>query len=158
VVSGDDPIEHQRDGYVVSSDPARLDAAAIHSFLRSAYWSPGVPLEVVERSIAHSLPFGLYDAAGAQVGFARAVTDRAAFAYLADIYVLPAHRGRGLGVWLVECVLAHPALHGLRRIMLATIDAHSLYERFGFRQVAHPERDLELRTDPRTLYNQFERR
>jgi len=145
-------VQHDRAGYVVSTDAARLDVDAIHGFLRGAYWSPGVPRGVVERSIANSVCFGLYDPSDEQAGFARAVTDRAVFAYLADLFVLPAHRGRGLGVWLVECVLAHPALQGLRRINLATADAHGLYERFGFRSPAHPERELELRPDSQSVH------
>jgi GNAT superfamily N-acetyltransferase len=120
-------------GYDISTDPERLDLDAIHGFLHTAYWSPGVTRDVVERSIAHSLPFGLYAPGGTQAGFARVVTDRSVFAYLGDVFVLPDHRGRGLGVWLVETVLAHPDLQGLRRFHLATWDAHSLYERFGFR-------------------------
>lgn len=119
--------------YEISTDPARLDVDVIHGFLRTAYWSPGVAREVVERSIANSIPFGLYAPDRAQAGFARVITDRATFAYLGDVFVLPEHRGRGLGVWLVETVLAHPDLQGLRRFHLATFDAHTLYERFGFR-------------------------
>jgi GNAT superfamily N-acetyltransferase len=121
-----------RNGYVISTDVERLDLDAIHAFLRTAYWSPNVPREVVERSIESSLDFGLYDRDGAQVGFGRAVTDRAAFAYIADVYVLEEHRGRGLGKWLVETMLSHPDLQGLRRIVLGTQDAHGLYERHGF--------------------------
>jgi GNAT superfamily N-acetyltransferase len=132
------------DGYEVSDDPARLDLDVIHGFLRTAYWSVGVPREVVERSVEHSIPFGLYDAAGAQAGFARVVSDRAVFAYLGDVFVLPEHRGRGLGVWLVGCVLEHPELQGLRRWHLATADAHDLYRRFGFAESATPERHLHL--------------
>jgi GNAT superfamily N-acetyltransferase len=126
-------FEWRRDGYVISTEADRLDLDAIHAFLREAYWSPNVPRDVVARSIENSLNFGLYDGGGAQVGFARMVTDRAAFGYLADVYVLEPHRGRGLGRWLVETVLAHPDLQGLRRIVLGTADAHSLYERYGFR-------------------------
>jgi GNAT superfamily N-acetyltransferase len=126
-------VEWERDGYRISTDRSRLDLNGIHAFLREAYWSPNVPRDVVERSIENSLNFGLYDADGAQVGFARMVTDRAAFAYLADVYVLEPHRGRGLGKWLVETVLSHPDVQGLRRIVLGTADAHSLYERYGFR-------------------------
>ncbi|HEY8584386.1 MAG TPA: GNAT family N-acetyltransferase [Capillimicrobium sp.] len=129
-------------GYEISTDPARLDLGAIHAFLTTAYWSPGVSRETVERSIAHSIPFGLYAPDGAQAGFARVVSDRAVFAYLGDVYVLPEHRGRGLGVWLVETVLAHPELQGLRRFHLATADAHGLYERFGFRP-ADPARMMD---------------
>ncbi len=130
-----------RDGYVISTDPARLDRDAIWSFLRTSYWSPGIERDVVERGIEHSLVFGLYAADGAQAGFARVVTDHARFAWLADVFVLEEHRGRGLGVWLVDTVVAHPQLTGLR-IVLATADAHGLYERFGFVPVA-PGRWLE---------------
>lgn len=129
------------DGYVISTDPARLDREAIWSFLRTSYWSPGIERDVVERGIEHSLVFGLYAADGAQAGFARVVTDHARFAWLADVFVLEEHRGRGLGVWLVDTVVAHPQLAGLR-IVLATADAHGLYERFGFVPVA-PGRWLE---------------
>jgi GNAT superfamily N-acetyltransferase len=121
-----------RDGYTASSDPARLDVDAIHAFLTACYWSTGIPRETVARAIAHSLGFGLYAPDGAQVGFVRAVTDCATFAYLCDVYVLEPHRGRGLGEWLVGFALADPRLNGLRRITLATRDAHGLYERFGF--------------------------
>ncbi len=127
------------DGYAISDDPARLDFEAIHASLRTSYWSPGVERALVERAAAGSVPFGLYAPGGAQVGYARVVTDRATFGWLADVYVLDAHRGRGLGVWLVEGVLAHPDLQGFRRWMLGTRDAHALYTRFGFTPLAHPE-------------------
>jgi len=129
-------------GYEISTDPARLDLDVIHGFLRGAYWSPGVPRDVVERSFGNSLCFGLYAPGGAQAGFARAVTDRATFAWVADVFVLREHRGRGLGVWLMETLLAHPDLQGLRRILLATADAHGLYERFGFAPLVGPQRFL----------------
>ena len=127
-------------GYEISTDPARLDLDVIHGYLREAYWSPGVPRDVVERSIARSLCFGLYAPNCAQAGFARVVTDGATFAWIADVFQLEPHRGRGLGVWLMETVLAHPDLQGLRRILLATKDAHELYERFGFVPLPTPER------------------
>lgn len=134
-------VEHTRDGYVVSSDPARLDLDVVHRFLsEDSYWAPGIPRALLERAVAHSLPFGLYDATGAQVGFARVVTDRTTFAYLADVFVLDAHRGHGLGQWLTRCVLAHPDLQGLRRVLLTTQDAHGLYEKVGFVQAPFPER------------------
>jgi GNAT superfamily N-acetyltransferase len=118
--------------YAIDTDPALLDLDVLHRFLsEEAYWSPGVPREVVERSIERSLNFGLYRD-GAQVGFARVVTDRATFAWLADVFVLEEHRGAGLGKWLVETVLTHPDLRDLRRWILGTADAHGLYERFGF--------------------------
>jgi GNAT superfamily N-acetyltransferase len=122
-----------RDGYEISTDPDRLDREAIHAFLATAYWSEGVERAVVDRSIEGSVAFGLYAPDGSQAGFARAVTDGSTFAWLADVFVLEEHRGRGLGVWLVETVLAHPEVSGVRRVMLGTADAHGLYERFGFR-------------------------
>jgi GNAT superfamily N-acetyltransferase len=121
------------DGYLISTDPARIDRRAVHAFLTTAYWSPGVPFELVDRAIDRSLPFGLYAPDGEQAGFARAVTDGAAFGYLADVFVLEPHRGRGLGKWLVATVLDHPDMASARRLVLATADAHSLYARFGFR-------------------------
>ena len=120
-----------RGEYEISTERSRLDLEAIHRYLsEDAYWSPGVSKEVVESSIAQSLNFGLYRGAE-QAGFARVVTDGATIAWLADVFVLEEHRGRGLGVWLVETVLAHPALQGIRRIALTTRDAHGLYEKFG---------------------------
>ena len=119
--------------YEISTDRTRLDVARIHRFLSTeAYWSPGVPRDVVERSIENSIAFGVYTESGDQVGFARVVTDRATFAWLADVYVESAHRGHGLGKRLVATVLEHPDLQGLRRWMLGTADAHELYRRFGF--------------------------
>jgi GNAT superfamily N-acetyltransferase len=131
-------------GYEISTDPARLDRDLVQDFLHNdAYWARGVPREVVDRCIENSISFGVYRG-GEQVGFARVVTDRAAIAYLADVFVVAGHRGRGLGTWLVESVLAHPDLQGLRRFMLGTKDAHALYERFGFRPLAEPQRMMEI--------------
>jgi GNAT superfamily N-acetyltransferase len=144
-------MESERDGYLISDDPARVDLDLTWGFLRTAYWSENVPRDVVERAIANSLPLGVYGPTGAQVGFARAVTDRAAFAWIADLFVLEGHRGRGLGKWLIETLLVHPALNGLRVVMLATADAHSLYERYGFERV-DPGRYLELRRSTAELY------
>ena len=138
------PLTWTRDAYTVSTDPARLDPVAIHAYLTTSYWARGIPLATVERSLGHSLCFGLFHG-GSQVGFARMITDRATFAYLADVYVLEAHRGQGLSVWLMECILGHPDLQGLRRLMLATRDAHALYARFGFATPAQPEMLMEIR-------------
>lgn len=132
-------IEAQRDGYVISTNKTRLDISAVHAYLTRSYWSPGIPRAVVEKAIAGSLCFGLFSERGNQVGFARAITDGATFAYLADVYVLEEHRGKGLGKWIVETILTHPSLQGLRRILLATRDAHSLYAQFGFQPLATPE-------------------
>jgi GNAT superfamily N-acetyltransferase len=119
--------------YEISTSRDRLDVERVHRFLSTeAYWSRGRAREVVERSIANSLPFGVYTADGEQVGFARVVTDYATFAWLADVYIEEAHRGHGLGKRLVTEVLGHPDLQGLRRWMLGTADAHELYRRFGF--------------------------
>jgi GNAT superfamily N-acetyltransferase len=128
-----------RDGYLVTDDPARVDLDAVHAELTRSYWSPGIPRDVVAKGIANSLPFSLLAPGGEQAGFARAVTDRATYAYLADVYVAAGHRGRGLGAWLVECVVAHPELQGVRRFALATRDAHRLYARFGFGPPVQPE-------------------
>jgi GNAT superfamily N-acetyltransferase len=132
-------MEWRRDGYLISTDPGLLDREAIWRFLRTAYWSPNVPRAVVERSIEHSLVFGLYAPDGDQAGFARAVTDHATFAWLGDVFVLEPHRGKGLGVWLVETILSYLDLQGVRKVVLATADAHGLYERFGFGPI-DPER------------------
>ena len=131
------------DGYVVTTDPERVDLDVVWGFLRTSYWSPGIERDVVAQGIANSIPFSVFDAAGAQVAFARVVTDRSRFAWLADVFVLEAHRGQRLGVWLIETVVTHPELIGLRMV-LATADAHGLYERFGF-QAADATRMMERR-------------
>jgi GNAT superfamily N-acetyltransferase len=138
-------MEWQRGDYVISDDPARIDVEAVHQFLSNdAYWSPGVPLDVVRKAIAGSIVFGLYAADGRQVGFTRVVSDRATFAWVCDVYVLPEHRGDGLGKWLMETVKSHPDLQGLRRWLLATRDAHGLYAQFGFVEAA-PGSLMEIR-------------
>ncbi|HTQ31139.1 MAG TPA: GNAT family N-acetyltransferase [Opitutaceae bacterium] len=141
------PQEFQHDRYTVSDDPARIDVDAIHAFLARSYWAGGIPRETVARAVKNSLCFGVYTAAGAQVGLARVVSDYATFAWLADVYVLEAHRGRGLAKALMRAVASHPRLQGLRRFQLVTRDAHGLYARFGFQPPAHPERHME-KNDP----------
>jgi GNAT superfamily N-acetyltransferase len=136
-------MEWRRGEYSISTDRERLDHAEIHAFLRESYWSPGIPREVVDRSIKSSLPFGIYDGPR-QVGFARVITDYATFAYLADVYVLPTHRGRGLARWLMAVIHAHPELQGLRRWMLVTRDAQGLYRRAGWREVENCSRFMEI--------------
>jgi GNAT superfamily N-acetyltransferase len=133
--------------YDISTDPSRLQLDSIHAFLTRSYWSPGIPKDVVARGIANSMCFGLYQGE-AQVGFARVITDKATFAYLADVYVLEAHRGQGLSKRLVEQILAHPELMGLRRFLLATSDVHGLYAQFGFKPLAVPDRMMEKRFQP----------
>jgi GNAT superfamily N-acetyltransferase len=133
--------------YTVSDDPARLDIRAMHAYLKRSYWSPEIPLETVERAARASLCIGAYDASGAQVGLARFVSDYATFAYVCDVYVLEEHRGRGLSKAMMAMASEHPKLQGLRRWTLVTLDAHGLYEQFGFRAIAHQERFME-RIDP----------
>lgn len=131
-----------KDSFTVTTDPARLDLAVIHGFLASSYWAKGIPLPTVERSLRHSLCFSLLDGTR-QVGFARVVSDHATYAYIGDVFVLPAYRGRGLSKWLMACVTSHPELQGLRRWSLATADAHGLYEQFGFTALKKPENAME---------------
>jgi GNAT superfamily N-acetyltransferase len=136
-------VEQNRLGYRIATDADAMDVDAIHAYLSVSYWSPGIPRDVVAKAIGGSLCFGLFDHER-QIGFARVVTDRATFAYLCDVYVLEDHRGRGLAAWLMEAVIAHPHLQGLRRFVLATRDAHRLYEKFGFVPLARPEIFMEI--------------
>jgi len=137
------PIEFQRNQFLISTDPNRLDPTAIHNFLANeSYWAKGIQREAVEKAIAHSLCFGLYDAEQ-QIGFARVISDYATYGYLDDVYVLAPYRGQGLGKWLMACVLAHPQLQTLRRFMLATRHAQAFYNQFGFNALAFPQRHLE---------------
>jgi GNAT superfamily N-acetyltransferase len=133
-------------GYRVSTDPADLNPAAIHAYLTKSYWAEGVSPEAVRRSIEGSaVSIGLFDPEGHQVGFARAVSDSATFAWIADVYVLEGHRGKGLAAWMLASLLADPRLKGLRRVVLATHDAHRLYEKVGFAPLPFPERWMQLR-------------
>jgi len=136
--------EWRRDGYAISTDPDRVDRAAVKRFLDASYWASGIPEDALERSIRGSLVFGVYAPGGEQIGFARAITDRATFAYLADVWIEPAHRGRGLSKWLVATILEHPELRGLRRWLLATRDAHALYAKSGFAPLARPDWWMEI--------------
>jgi GNAT superfamily N-acetyltransferase len=129
--------------YRITTELERLDIDAIHAYLSRSFWAEGIPKATVATSIANSLCFGLFDGDN-QVGFARVVTDRATYAYLCDVYVLETHRGQGLGKWLIETVMAHPDLQGLRRFQLVTRDAHGLYRRHGFDTPLHPERQMEI--------------
>src|SRR5262245_20688598 len=140
-------VQWLRAPHLVSDERARLDLDLIHGFITRSYWAPGIPREVVARSLEHSLPFGLFVTGGArerQVGFARVISDRATFAYLSDVFVLEEERGRGLGRFLLQCVHAHPELQGLRRWLLVTRDAQGLYQRLGWRVVPEPEKHMEI--------------
>jgi GNAT superfamily N-acetyltransferase len=133
----------RRGDYTITTDPSDVDIDAVHAFLTNAYWARGIPRDVMERAVAGSLPFSLFHGER-QIGFARVITDRATYAYLADVYVLEEYRGQGLGTWLIEVVVAHPDLQGLRRLSLVTRDAHSLYRKFGFAELATPEQHMEI--------------
>lgn len=138
--------EWHQDGFTISTDRARIDLDIVYRFLTESYWAKGIPKDVVRRSIDHSLAFGIYRDQQ-QVGFARVITDHATFAYLADVFVVEPYRGRGLAQWLMEVIVSHPALQGLRRWVLFTRDAHALYRKFGFGELRRPERVME-RHDP----------
>jgi len=136
--------ELQRDGYLVSTDRSLLDLDAVHAFLsQRSYWAAGISRERLANAIENSLPFGVYQD-GKQIGFARAITDHVTFAYLADVYIDEAYRGRGLSKLLMEAVVGHPRLQSLRRWVLGTRDAHSLYRQFGFIPLEEPARWMEL--------------
>jgi GNAT superfamily N-acetyltransferase len=134
-------IEFARDDMVISTDKARLDINLIHDYLsNSSYWARGRPLPLVQSSIEHSLCYGVYEGSR-QVGFARVVTDYSTFAWLSDVFVIESHRGRGIGKWLVECIVSNPELMALRFFVLATRDAHELYRRYGgFESLEEPQR------------------
>jgi GNAT superfamily N-acetyltransferase len=135
--------DYRNGQYWITTDPQKLDLDAIHAYLSRSFWAEGIPKETVAKAMANSLCFGLFDGAE-QIGLARVITDRATFAYLCDVYVLEAYRGRGLGKWLIETVMAHPDLQGLRRFQLVTRDAHGLYSRHGFATPNHPDRHMEI--------------
>ena len=132
------------ENYFASTDKKLLDVPLIHDYLSNhSYWAKGRSIEQVRISIENSMCFGVYSG-GTQVGFARVITDKSTFAYLADVFILDAHRGRGLSKLLMEEILKHPDLQNLRRFMLATKDAHALYEKFGFKNISRPERWMEM--------------
>lgn len=132
-------LEVKKDDFLISTDKGKLDLKVIHGFLYTCYWSKGIPEELLIRAIENSVCFGLYKGAE-QIGFARVVTDYATFFYLADVFILEAHRGEKLGVWLIETIVNHPAFTGIRTWTLLTADAHGLYAKFGFQNHSDPKR------------------
>ena len=144
-------MDFVKDNYTISTDPIRLDFDVIHQFLTNSYWSPGVPYDTVKKAAENSLCFGVY-AGAAQVGYAPVVTDYTTYAYIADVFILESHRGQGLGKWLMRCVVDYPELQGLRLWMLATRDAHGLYEQVGFEALPHPERFMQI-NDPNAYHS-----
>lgn len=138
--------EHQewrRGDVCISTDTTRMDVDVVHGFLSRSRWAAGIPRETVLRSITGALCFGVYEGER-QIGVARVITDRSTYAYLSDVFIDEGERGRGLSVWLMECILAHPELQGLRRFVLSTLDAHGLYARFGFGPLTYPDRYMEI--------------
>jgi len=135
--------EHRREEFLVTTDPARLDLDFIHGYLTRSYWSEGISREIVERGIANSLCFGVYEG-DKQIGFARVITDYATFAYLADVFIIESHRGKGLSKFLMESIINDARLQGLRRWILGTRDAHRLYSKYGFTPLAKPDRFMEV--------------
>ena len=134
---------HTNNDFVITSDPAAVDLDAVHAYLRRSYWAEEIPRDLLARAVANSIPFSVKRGAE-QVGFARVITDRATFAYLSDVYILEAYRGRGLARRLMDAVMAHPDLQGLRRFSLTTRDAEGLYRQYGFTELATPQRHLEI--------------
>jgi GNAT superfamily N-acetyltransferase len=133
-------------GYRIDTDPANFDLEIIYRFLsETSYWSKDIPRDTFDKSIANSLCFGVLTSSGQQAGFARIVTDYATFAWIADVFILPEHRSKGLSKALFQAILAHPGLQVWKRVVLATLDAHSLYEKFGFHSLSNPERFMEIR-------------
>lgn len=137
-------MEWHKDGFLISTDPARIDIEAVHNFLTNSYWAAGVPIDVVRRSIEHAMCFGIYKD-DKQAGFARVITDYATFAYIGDVFVLDEHRGLGLSKWLMRVILGHPDLRGFRVWVLVTRDAHGLYSQFGFTPLQNPNGWMEIR-------------
>ncbi len=138
--------EYSKENYLISTDNTKLSIGRIHSYLTRSYWSENIPFEIVKKSIEHSLCFGVYNK-NIQIGFARVISDYTTFAYLADVFIVEEERGKGLSKWLMECILKHYQLQGLRSFCLMTKDAHSLYERYGFNNLPNPERFMAKRED-----------
>jgi GNAT superfamily N-acetyltransferase len=143
VIQSEEPREYRKGEFTVSTDRVLLDLDIVHGFLTDCYWAKGIPRDIVARSIENSLCFGVY-AEGKQVGFARVISDFATYAYIGDVFVLDSFRGRGLGKWLMECIMQHPRLQGLRRWSLVTRDAHGLYAQLGFEPLKKPQNYMEL--------------
>lgn len=139
--------EETKGNYYISTDKQKIDVASVFNYLSNeSYWAKGIPLSTLRKSIENSLCFGIYEVkSNKQVGFARVITDFATFGYLADVFVLAEHRGKGLSKWLMEFILKHPDLQGLRRFSLATRDAHGLYKQYGFKNMDNPENFMEIR-------------
>ena len=131
-------------GYKISTDKTDLDFEVIYGFISKSYWASGIPRQTLETAISNSFCFGVYDSHDSQIGFARLITDKATFAYLADVFIVESHRGKGLSKWLVESIVSHPELQCLRRMVLPTRDAHGLYAQYGFLPIENPEMFMQI--------------
>ena len=136
-------MDFTKDRFYISTEKEKMDIDLIHSFLTRSYWAEGISKEIIRRSVEGALCFGVFEN-DKQVGFARMITDRATFAYLADVFIIEEYRGLGLSKWLIEVILSHPELQGLRRMMLATRDAHELYKKFGFTPLNNVDRWMHI--------------
>jgi len=136
-------FEEKRENFLISTDISKLDINVIYNYLANSYWAEGIPLETVKISIDNSTCFGVYEN-DTQIGFARVISDKATIGYLGDVFILESHRGKGLSKWLMECIMKHPDLQGFRRWILLTRDAHDLYRKYGFIDLAKPQRYMEL--------------
>lgn len=138
--------QYTKGNYVISSDKKKLDISVIHGFLSTSYWSEDIPLDIVQKGISNSLCFGVYNG-NKQVGFARVISDYSTFAYLADVFIITEERGKGLSKWLMDCILKHQQLQGLRNFCLLTRDAHSLYDKYGFKSLLNPQNFMSKKED-----------
>ena len=137
---------YTQNNYTVSTDKLKLDVDFVHSYLSRSYWAEEIPKEIVKKGIDNSLCFGIYNESK-QTGFARVISDYSTFAYLADVFIIEEERGKGLSKWLIECILKHEHLQGLRNFCLLTRDAHTLYERFGFQNLEKPQNFMAIKKD-----------
>lgn len=135
-----------KENYTISTDKSKLDLSVIHGFLSTSYWAEDIPVKIVLKAIDNSLCFGVYHE-NKQVGFARVISDYTTFAYLADVFIVESERGKGLSKWLMECILKHKQLQGLRNFCLLTRDAHSLYAQYGFENLAKPQNFMAIKKD-----------
>jgi N-acetylglutamate synthase-like GNAT family acetyltransferase len=136
-------LEYQKNDLIISTDQSKLDFNFIHNHLNKTYWAKGIPMEIVKKSVENSIAYGVYQQEK-QIGFARLITDKATFAYLADVLISDGFRGNGFAKWLMDCIIKNPEIQGLRLFLLATQDAHTLYQQFGFKPVAEPKRFMEI--------------
>jgi GNAT superfamily N-acetyltransferase len=136
-------MDFTKDRFYISTEKEKMDIDLVHSFLTRSYWAEGISKETVQRSIDGALCFGVFYQKK-QIGFARMITDKATFAYLADVFIIEEYRGLGLSKWLMEVIMSYPGLQGLRRMMLATRDAHELYKKFGFTPLNNVDRWMHI--------------